>query len=55
MLRKEGHVRVLDLFVKVPSGAAPPIRYEPTEVDATNQVAEGRDQRKRVTAASQPF
>ena len=26
-LRKEGHVFVLDLFVKVPSGAAAPIKY----------------------------
>ena len=49
VLRKEGHVCVLDLFVKVPSGAAAPIKCKPVEVDAINQVADGREQRKRVT------
>ena len=39
---------VLDLFVKVPSGAAAPIKYKPTEVDAINQVSDG----KRATEAS---
>ena len=38
-----------DLFVQVPSGAAAPIKYKPREVDAINQVADGREQRKRVT------
>ena len=48
--RKEGTVYVLDdLFVKVPSGAAAPIKYKQMGVDATNQVADGREQRKRVT------
>ena len=41
----EGNVYVLDLFVKVPSGAAAPTKYKPMEVDAINQVAYG----KRVT------
>ena len=49
MLRKEGHMYVLDLFVKVPSGAAAPIKYKPMEVDAIHQVGDGREQRKRVT------
>ena len=48
-LRKEGNVYVLDLFVTVSSGAAAPIKYKPMEVDAINQVADGREQRKRVT------
>ena len=34
VLRKEGNVYVLDLFVKVPSGAVAPIKYKPMEVDA---------------------
>ena len=41
-LRKEGHVCGLDLFVKVPSGAAAPIKYKPMEIDRLKQ-------RKRVT------
>ena len=49
MLRKEGNAYVLDLFVKVPSGAAVPIKYKAMEVDAINQVAEPREQRKRAT------
>ena len=48
MLRKEGNVYVLDVFVNLPSGAAAPIKYKPMEVDAINQVADGREQRKRV-------
>ena len=56
VLRKEGNVYVLDLFVKVSSGAAAPIKYKPTEVDAINHVADGREQRKRVTFdCSKPF
>ena len=49
LLRKEGNVYVLDLFVKVPSRVAAPIEFLPMEVDAINQVADGREQRKRVT------
>ena len=48
MLRKEDNEYVLDLFVKVPSGAAAPIRHTPMEVDAINQAADGRGQRKQV-------
>ena len=48
MLRKEGNVYVLDLFVKMPSVATTSIKYTPMEVDAINQVADGRDQRKQV-------
>ena len=47
-LRTEEHVYVLDLFVKVPSGAAAPVKYEPMEIDAINQVADGGEERKRV-------
>ena len=43
MLRKEGNMHVLDLFVKVPPGAAAPIKYRPMEVDAINQVAYERE------------
>ena len=46
---------MLDLFVKVPSGAAAPIKHKPLEVDAINQVADGREQRKRSAAANQLF
>ena len=49
VLRKEGNVYVLDLLVKVPSGATAPIKYTPVEVDAINQVADGRERRKQVT------
>ena len=49
MLRKEGIVYVLNLLVKVLSGAAPPIEHKPFQVDAINQVANGREDRKRVT------
>ena len=49
VLRTEGNVHVLDLFVKVLSGAVAPIQYKAMEVDAINQVADGREQRKRVT------
>ena len=45
---KEGNVCVLDLRVKVPSGATAPIKYKPMGVDAINQVADGREQKKRV-------
>ena len=49
MLRKEGNVYVLDLFVKVASDAVVPIKCKPMEVGAFNQVGDGREQRKRVT------
>ena len=49
VLRKEGNVYVRDFFVKVPSGATAPIKYKPIEVDAILQVADRREQRKRVT------
>ena len=48
VLSKEGNVYVLGLFVKVPSGATAPIKHKPMEVDAINQVADGREHRKRV-------
>ena len=49
MLRKEGNVYVLDLFVRLPSNVTAPIVYTPMEVDAINQVADGRESSKRVT------
>ena len=49
VLRKEGNVYVLDLFVKVPPSAVAPSKYKPMEVDAINQVLDGREQRRRVT------
>ena len=49
MLRKEGNVYVLDLFVRVPSSLAAPVTYTPTEVDAINQIADGRERGMRVT------
>ena len=48
VLRKEGNVYVLDLFVKVPPSAVASIQYKPMEIDAI-KVADGRQQRKRVT------
>ena len=49
MLRTEGHVFVLDLFVRVPPSVTAPVTYMPMEVDAINQVADGRQRGKRVT------
>ena len=49
VLRKEGNVHVLGLSVKVPPSAAAPSKYKPVEVDAINQVADGREQRKQMT------
>ena len=49
MLRKEGNVHVLDLFVRVPPNVTAPVTYTPMEVDAVNQVADGRGPRRRVT------
>ena len=48
VLRKEGNVYVLDLFVKVPPSAVASIKYKPMEVDAI-KVAYGSQQKKRVT------
>ena len=45
---EEGNVNVLNLFVKVPPSAVAPSKYKPTEADAINQVADGREQRRRV-------
>ena len=49
MLRKEGNVYALDLFVRVPPSVTAPVTYTPMEVDAINQVADGRQRGKRVT------
>ena len=49
MLREEGNVYVLDLFVRVPSSVPAPIVYTPMEVGAIDQVADGREPRRRDT------
>ena len=49
MLRKEGNVYVFDLFVRVQPNVTAPVTYTPMEVDAINQVADGRERGKRVT------
>ena len=49
MLRKEGNVYVLDLFVKVPPSAVAPSKYKPIDLDAINQVTDERALRRRVT------
>ena len=49
MLKKEGNVYVLDLFVRVPPNVTAPVTYTSMEVDAINQVAGGREQKRRVT------
>ena len=46
MHRKEGSVYVLDLFVRVPPSVTAPVTYTPMEVDAINQVADGRQRGK---------
>ena len=48
VLRKEGNVCVLHLFVKVPTSAVAPSKYKFVKVDAISQVADGREQRRRV-------
>ena len=48
-LRQQGNVYVLDLFVKVPPSVTAPVTYTPMEVDAINQVADGRERENRVT------
>ena len=40
---------VLDLFVRVPPSVTAPVTYTPMEVDANNQVADGRERGRRVT------
>ena len=45
---EEGEIGAQNLFVKVPSSAGAN-QVQPMEVDAINQVADGREQRKRVT------
>ena len=56
MLRKEGNVYVLELFVRVPPSVAAPVTYTPKEVDAISQVADGRQRGKsRSTATAQLF
>ena len=56
MLRKEGDVYMLDLFVRGPPSVTAPATYTPREVDAINLV-DGREQRRRVTfqCNSPPF
>ena len=49
ILRNEGNVSVLDLFVRVPPRLTAPVTFTPMEVDAINQVADGRQRGKRVT------
>ena len=49
MLRKDGNVYVLGLFVRVPPSVTAPVTYTPMEVDAIDKVADGREQKRRVT------
>ena len=49
MLRKEGNVYVLDLFVRVAPSVTAPVTHTPMEGDAINQIADRREQRKKVT------
>ena len=49
VLRNEGDVYVLDLFVRLPPNMTAPVTYTHMEVDAINQVADGRERGKRVT------
>ena len=49
LLRKEVNVYVLDLFVEVPPSAVAPSKYKFMEVDVISRVADGREQRRRVT------
>ena len=46
MVRKEGNVYVLELFVSVPPNVTAPVTYTPMEVDAINQVADGERARE---------
>ena len=54
VLREEGHVYVLDLFVKVPSGAAAPSKYTPTQ-SIKWQTEENKGSEFHSTAANQLF
>ena len=49
VLRMESNVHVLDFFLKMPSGVTAPIASMLMEVEAINQVADGREQRRQVT------
>ena len=58
VLSKEGNVYVLDLFVKVPSGATAPIKHTPMEVDAVQSSCrreESKGSELHLTAANQLF
>ena len=46
ILRNEGNVSVLDLLVMVPSRVTAPVTHTPMEVDAINQVADGKTARE---------
>ena len=48
MLRKEGNVYALDLFVRVPPSVTAPVTYTPMEVGAINQLAKERERGSRV-------
>ena len=49
MLRKEGNVYVLDLFVRVPPSVTAPVTCTPMEIDAITEIANEKERRKRVT------
>ena len=54
VLRKEGSVYVLDLFVKVPSGAVAPIKYKPPwrsmqSIKLQSEESKGSEPRKTAT------
>ena len=54
-IRKDEQAYVLDLFVKLPSSVTAPVTYS-MEVDAINQVADGRERGRRVTfSCNSPF
>ena len=58
MLRKEGNVYVLDMFVRVPPNVAAPVTCTPMEVHSINQVADGREREgseSRSVATAQLF
>ena len=46
---KDAENVTVDLFVRVPSSVTAPVTYTLVEVDAINQVANGRERGKRVT------
>ena len=47
MLRKEGNVCVLELFVRVTLSVTASVTYTLMELDAINQVADGRERGRR--------